>query len=162
MSRDRFEASVKILFDVEGYHGYDSAGGDTWYGIAHKFHPDEPWPPTKERAVEIYRDQYWNRYHCGELPWPLDCCLFDGVVNQDATEVIRELQRVLRVEPDGIMGVKTIDAAEKVNINNAVVLFMARRGLRYAYRSEEKYRVGLMARLFRVQRAVILVNSLVG
>jgi lysozyme family protein len=80
---------------------------------------------------------------------------------QLSVEVIRELQRVVHVEPDGIVGDQTVTAIQVRNHWDVAALFMGRRGLRYAYQSEAQYRGGLMARLFRVHRAVILLNGLV-
>ena len=44
---------------LEGVHNVDT-GGDTWWGIARNSHPDEPWPPTLERAKQIYFDEYYT------------------------------------------------------------------------------------------------------
>lgn len=153
--RSVFETAMAIVFANEGLHSVDD-GGETWFGIARKFHPNErPWPPSRERATEIYREQYFERYHCGELPPPLAIGLFDAVVNQPAHDVIEELQRALRVEPDGIMGSETIHAANNRDRWETLALFFGRRARRYVQRSDEKYQVGLLARLFRAQRAIL-------
>lgn len=45
-----FVAAVNWLLgpDIEGEHSNDpdDKGGDTWYGLAHRWNRDMPWPPT--------------------------------------------------------------------------------------------------------------------
>jgi lysozyme family protein len=151
-----FDRAVAAVLDVEGVHGYDDAGGDTWYGIARKFHPRlEPWPPSRDQAIEVYRQEYWLRHRCQDLPPMLGRALFDAVVNQPAGSIIEEFQRAVRSEPDGVIGEDTIAAANRLDQNEVLALFFARRALRYADKSEPQYRVGLVARLFRMQRAIL-------
>lgn len=157
----RFEAALKVVLDMEGGHSWDAGGGDTWFGIARRFHPTEPWPPSRERAIAIYRTEYWDHYRCGDLPWPLDAALFDGVVNQSAFEVIKALQYALHTEADGVVGSETVQAAERCDLWETAAVFFARRAQMYAQRSDAKYQIGLLARLFRVERHLLFVNKLV-
>ena len=151
-----FERAVSAVFDAEGVHGSDEAGGDTWYGIARKFHLSmSPWPPSRDQARECYRTEYWLRHHCDQLPPMLGRALFDAVVNQPAGSIIEEFQRAVRAEPDGVIGDDTIAAANMRDQNETLALFFARRALRYAQRSEPRDQVGLIARLFRVQRGLL-------
>ena len=153
-----FDRAMAVVFAQEGEHSNDPGdfGGDTWFGLARKFHPEvNPWPPTKEQAIEVYRAQYWDRFHCGELPDALAIGFFDAVVNQPAVSMVEELQRVLRSDPDGIMGHDTIEAAKRKDEWEVLALFFARRARRYVQRSDERYQVGLLARLFRVHRAIL-------
>jgi lysozyme family protein len=158
MTDEPFNRAVKIVLASEGYFSDDpnDVGGATYFGIARKFHPDvEPWPPSKEQAIAIYKSKYWDRYQCGEMPFPLDIALFDATINQPAGEIIAELQRSLKVEPDGIVGDDTIFAARTRDVWETLALFFARRVLRYAEKSHPSFRVGLCARLFRTQRAIL-------
>ena len=61
----RFEKFFQLLKPIEGYHDSDiGRGGDTIWGIARKFHPSEPWPPTEERCKEIYFTEYYTPMQC--------------------------------------------------------------------------------------------------
>lgn len=152
---EAFERAVGIVLGNEGLHNFDQ-GGDTWFGIARRFHPDEtPWPPTRERAIEIYREEYWDAHRCGELPFPLDIAVFDACVNQPAGEIIAEFQRAVKVDPDGVIGDDTIFAARQRDVWETLALFFARRALRYARKSQPADQVGLCARLFRTDRAIL-------
>lgn len=155
MSDAAFDRAVLIVLANEGLRNTD-LGGETVFGIARKFHPDvTPWPPTRAQAIEIYRAKYWDRHHCGDLPFPLDIALFDAVVNQPAGEIIAEFQRTVKVDPDGMVGDDTIRAARARDVWETLALFFARRALRYATRSRPAEQIGLAARLFRTQRAII-------
>ncbi|SEM15488.1 Predicted Peptidoglycan domain-containing protein [Roseovarius azorensis] len=71
---------------------------------------------TRERAVEIFIDQYYHRPGIARLPDSLRASVFDMYVNAGANAV-RILQRLLRemgqpVEVDGVIGPQTAAAAE--------------------------------------------------
>jgi lysozyme family protein len=150
-----FDRAVAEVLSVEGVHSFDDAGGDTWYGIARKFHLAMKWPPSRDEAIEQYRVEYWLRHRCQDLPPMLGRALFDAVVNQPAGSIIEEFQRAVHSEPDGVIGDDTIAAAHKRDQNETLALFFARRALRYAQKSEPQYQVGLIARLFRIQRSIL-------
>lgn len=158
MNGDAFDRAINVVLMNEGVfsnHPSDP-GGETYYGIARRYHPDvDPWPPSKDQAIAIYRREYWERFNCDHLPWPLDIALFDAVVNQPAGEIIAEFQRAVKVEPDGVVGDDTIFAAGQRDVWETFALFFARRALRYAERSRPEFRVGLCARLFRTQRHIL-------
>lgn len=148
-----FDEAVEIILNLEGVHNVD-AGGDTWYGIAKRFHLDEfPWPPTRERAIEIYREEYWEPNRCGELPRALGIALFDAVVNQG--DAVKNFQRALKVAADGVVGPVTLQTARTTDQWEVLALFFARRAQRYATVSRPQEQIGLLARLFRVQRYIM-------
>lgn len=74
-----------LNFTIARERGYvndpEDPGGETKWGIAKKFHPDEdiknltPW-----RAAEIYFEEYWNPSGAFELPAPLCTVVFDSAV----------------------------------------------------------------------------------
>ncbi len=71
---------------------------------------------TREDAVEIYIEHYFNRPRIAELPEPLWPTVFDMYVNAGANAV-RILQRLfnqmgLQVAVDGVIGPQTIAAAQ--------------------------------------------------
>ena len=80
----RFEAIIPFIFKWEG--GYDNdpddPGGETKFGIDKRSHPHEDIKNlTKERATEIYRESYWNLFHCEQFPYPLGEVYFNACIN---------------------------------------------------------------------------------
>lgn len=72
---------------------------------------------SRERAVTIFVDHYFNRPGIAELPRDLHSTVFDMYVNAGANAV-RILQRLLRdmrigVSVDGVIGPQTIAAAQQ-------------------------------------------------
>ena len=63
---ERFERFFpNLAHNIEGFHDADlGRGGDTVWGIARKFHPEEPWPPSYDRCKEIYFDEYYTPMQC--------------------------------------------------------------------------------------------------
>ena len=59
----------------------------------------------------IYRDGYWNKVKGDDLPAGLDLVAFDAAVNSGPGRGARWLQEALGVNPDGVIGPKTIAAA---------------------------------------------------
>ena len=66
---------------------------------------------TEVRAKAIYHADYWNPIHGDELPAGPDLCTFDGAVNSGPSRGVKWLQRAVGVEADGVIGPKTIAAA---------------------------------------------------
>ena len=57
-------------------------GLETKYGIDKRSHPKEDIRNlTEKRATEIYKAEYWDKYDCEKLPYPLGECYFDACVN---------------------------------------------------------------------------------
>lgn len=60
----------------------DDPGGETKWGISKEFHPDEDIANlTKERALEIYYDEYWNVCGANILDFPDCTAVFDSAVH---------------------------------------------------------------------------------
>lgn len=102
MVASAFDIAIEWLLrkDIEGVHANDpnDRGGDTWWGISRAAHPNEPWPPTRERCIEIYREEYWNSRALSLdkiKSLPLQLVLFDGAVNHGRKTIARLFQRTL-------------------------------------------------------------------
>lgn len=154
-----FDAAFTIVVGLEGGYSNDLSdpGGETHYGISKRSYPNlDIKNLTLDQAKAIYLKDYWNKYQCGQLPWPTSLYLFDGVVNQGSTAVIL-LQQALDVVVDGIIGTKTIQAAKSAtDWHNAK--FMALRAQRYTQTSNyAKYGLGWLTRLFSVAQRAYLV-----
>ena len=127
---DLFPAADAIVSAMEGFHNVDQ-GGDTWYGIARRFHPEEtPWPPTESRAADIRRTQYWDFHHCGQMPWAWALAVYDGAINQGSAPIVLA-QRALGVSADGSVGPGTLAAMATAG-SEQFEIFLAAREIAYA------------------------------
>jgi lysozyme family protein len=110
---DYFDACFAIITSqaVEGTHSNNPAdpGGDTWFGLARASHPDLPWPPTLDQAKIVYRNEYWDRFRCGEMAWPWCLTVFDAAVNQTG-HAAKMLQAAVGTAVDGEIGDHTLAA----------------------------------------------------
>lgn len=59
---------------------------------------------------EIYLLDYWQPAWCGRLPWPVSLVVWDMAVHSGVHAARKNLQKALRVMPDGMFGPKTQDA----------------------------------------------------
>ncbi len=120
---DNLAQTIKLVFGSEG--GYvdhpRDRGGATKFGITastlgawrklgRKAKPEEVRALTPAEAEQILEQQYARPLRYAELPAGLDYALFDYATNSGPAQAVKTLQRVLGVEPDGIMGVKTLHA----------------------------------------------------
>lgn len=64
---------------------------------------------------ELYREDYWAPISGDELPDRLAEAVFDMAVNSGVPNAKRTLQRALGVQADGVIGPKTIAAAQTVS-----------------------------------------------
>jgi lysozyme family protein len=83
-----FELAVGFVLSHEGgadgspHTDPDDPGGATRWGIAQRYHPSiNVLTLTREEAVAIYRHEYWGKYGCGAMPFPLSVLHFDSCVN---------------------------------------------------------------------------------
>lgn len=120
-----FEYAVNIILQFEGGYVSDhrDPGGSTKYGITQAVY--DAWLKnlnessmdvilvTRSEAKDIYKSQYWDRIRGDELPKRLAICLFDFAVHSGVSKAIHTLQRVLGVEPDGVIGLVTLDEIRK-------------------------------------------------
>lgn len=63
----------------------------------------------------IYKTQYWDAVRGDDLPSGIDAAVYDYAVNSGPSRAARELQAVLGVMQDGVIGVMTLDAAQAAN-----------------------------------------------
>jgi len=77
-------------FDAEGGYVNDpnDPGGETNYGISKRSHPDEDIKNmTLARAIELYREHYWDFYGLDRLDLPYCICVMDAHVQHRPTVV---------------------------------------------------------------------------
>lgn len=134
-----FARALAATLDYEGgyvHHPLDR-GGATHYGITQRTYDN--WRLTTgrpKRSVElidmseiegIYHDYYWEPCGCSQLPERLAVAVFDMAVHSGPWNAKLTLQRALRVKADGVIGPKTIEAANAAP-PEAVLAFLKRRG----------------------------------
>ncbi len=84
MMTKRFVEFIPFVFQWEGGYDNDPAdpGGETHYGIDKRSHPGVDIKAlTRSGAQEIYWREYWVRYGCEALPYPLGEVFFNCCVN---------------------------------------------------------------------------------
>ncbi|MDZ5453243.1 glycoside hydrolase family 108 protein [Labrys sp. ZIDIC5] len=130
---DTLAQTIKLVFGSEG--GYANhprdPGGATKYGITaatlgaarrlgRKATPDEVKRLTLAEAAGILDRQYAQPLRYRELPAGLDYALFDYAVNSGPAQAVKTLQRLLAVEADGILGVKTLEAIRRHEVTDLI------------------------------------------
>lgn len=70
---------------------------------------------TTEQAGKVYKAQYWDKVKGDQLPSGIDYSVFDFAVNSGSARAAKYLQAVLGVTQDGIIGPKTLSAANSAN-----------------------------------------------
>lgn len=130
-----FEKAVKNVLEREGIltDDPDDSGGLTKYGISQKSFPNMDIKNlTREHAIEIYRDLYWDRAGASKIQSQLIAEeLFDTAVNMGVTTAVTILQRSVNrlskmlcdagyssqktvLYVDGIFGPNTENAANRL------------------------------------------------
>lgn len=119
-------AILSVLKHEGGYCNHPSdPGGETNYGICKRNYPHiDIKALTKESAINIYRTDYWMRVY-DQLPYALAAKTFDCAVNMGKAQAAKILQRALRVQDDGIIGKKTIAAANEQPVTDVLVRMTA-------------------------------------
>lgn len=68
-----------------------------------------------EEAKAIYRSQYWDAVRADELPPVLRYAVFDAAVNSGDKQALKWLQRAVGATDDGVIGPRTLAAANAAN-----------------------------------------------
>lgn len=79
-----FPRAIEFVLAHEGIYSNDTGdpGGETHWGISKRAYPDlNITALTKEDAIKIYRQDYWDKMGCDALPWPMDMIIMDTGVN---------------------------------------------------------------------------------
>lgn len=92
-----FDQAVQNVLKREG--GYvndpDDRGGETKYGISRNANPDVDIPSlTQDKAIQIYRERYWDAIGADNLPSDLREIAFDAAVNHGVGWTKQALRRV--------------------------------------------------------------------
>lgn len=109
-----FNKCIEIILKNEG--GYvnhpKDPGGETKYGIAKRFFPDEDIKNlTIDRAKELYYSRYWLKMNIeGINSHEAVLQVFDFGVNAGTRTAIKRAQQIALVKVDGICGPNTLKA----------------------------------------------------
>ena len=114
---ESFKECIKMVLELEGgyFNHPNDAGGETKYGITKRDYPELDIPRlTKQQATVIYLLHYWDPMGVEKLMPPLHLVVFDAGVNCGIRTAVKMLQELAGVEKDGIIGPKTIAAAQHI------------------------------------------------
>lgn len=123
MTERIFNKAFELLMEVEGGYVNDpfDKGGETKYGICKKSYPEiDIKSLTRGLAMDIYRQDYWQRCKCDFMPDALSVAVFDFAVNSGIKKAVISLQKALGVSTDGIVGNQTIGACNRLPIKSVL------------------------------------------
>lgn len=152
-----FERAVGLVLELEGAdsnHPNDN-GQLTRWGLSQRAHPTLDFDSlTREKAIAIYKREYWAKILGDELPAALALVLFDWAVHAGRGTAVQRLQRLVGATQDGILGKRTLAAALRFE-PRALVLELLRLRSRELVELAEKpgqgvFAVGWQARIARV------------
>lgn len=113
-----FDDAFDRLLGHEGGYSFhpEDPGGETMWGVTKRVAQNSGYRgPMKdlprEFAKQIYRRMYWDAVKADQLPEVVRFDVFDGAVNSGVGQSSKWLQRAAGVESDGVIGPKTIAAA---------------------------------------------------
>lgn len=119
-----WQMAVNLTLNVEGGYQCDPDDKGNWtggnvgvgllkgtkYGISAASFPNVDIKNlTKEQAIYLYKTRYWAKNKCDYMPDALSIAVFDYVF-LSGSQGIRDLQRVLGVKVDGVVGNQTLGA----------------------------------------------------
>ena len=166
MAQADFQQCLAIILKEEGGNDDDphDHGGRTSRGIIQRewdayrsTHPDRPadvWSAPQADIDAIYHDQYWMPY-CDDMPAGVDLSFFNACVNSGRQQAVKELQRALGINADGMMGMITKQALTANDSPVALIHAMAqkRRDFYQALAQFPRYGNGWMARTNRIEQS---------
>lgn len=82
---------------------------------------------SKAEAEQIIEFQYMDAVRADDLPSGLDYAVSDYSVNSGPGRAVKDLQRVLGVKADGVIGVHTLAAVEARDTQDLIVALCRRR-----------------------------------
>ena len=151
-----FDEIIEQVLEHEGGYVDDptDSGGETKYGISKRAYPNEDIKGlTVERAKELYKRDYWDRFKVDNLPDRIRHIYFDMCVNMGggrATKILQEAcnsKNSYKIDVDGGIGKDTIKASanlEDFRLRAYRVMFYAELVMKKP--NQEKFWVGWFRR----------------
>lgn len=138
-----FDEAFKLVVGHEGGFTDDTKDTGNWtsgkvgigklngtkYGISAAAYPAlDIKNITLDHAKEIYKRDYWLKYHCEKVPSDARFSYFDALVNSGSGSKVKQgaviwLQKALGVAADGIIGNNTIAALNSANGLKLAMMF---------------------------------------
>lgn len=125
--RQNYDEAIRLLLISEGGNDDDpqDPGGRTSRGIlqsewnvwrrTHPNLPEDVWEAPQDQVIAIYKQNYWDKLRCDDLPSGVDYAVFDYGVNSGIVRAAKVLQNFVGVEQDGEIGPLTIAATNKID-----------------------------------------------
>ena len=150
---DFFPNCLEFTLRCEGGYTNNAADPGNWtggavgqgtckgtnFGISAAAYPDlDIINLTRDGAGAIYRRDYWTPLRCGEMPYPVALVVFDTGVNLGVGYAAHQLQHVLDVTPDGVIGPETLAALGKRTVSDVVQSYLVGRTLAYMTLAQRK------------------------
>jgi lysozyme family protein len=85
-----------------------------------------------ELVEDFFRTRYWDTVRGDEVPWPWSYALYDAAVLHGPQAAIVFFQRAFAIEPDGVLGPKTMEAFARAG-EGTIVRFIHER-IKLCYR----------------------------
>lgn len=148
------DARAWILESEGGYvNDPRDPGGETHFGISKRAYPMlDISRLTEDDACEIYFRDYWQKAGCPDLPAALALAVFDCAVNQGVHPAVALFQAAVGVHIDGVVGLRTVEAAAKADPRRALLGYIERRWDRYHDTpAAHTFLRGWTKRLFRLE-----------
>lgn len=125
--KQNYPEAIRLLLISEGGNDDDpqDPGGRTSRGIlqrewnvwirTHPGLPEDVWEAPQDQVIAIYKQNYWNKLCCDNLPAGVDYAVFDYGVNSGIVRSAKVLQNFVGVEVDGEIGPLTVTATNKMD-----------------------------------------------
>lgn len=123
MAAENFDACFEHVLGSEGGFQNDPNDKGNWtgcscgsgtnkgtnWGISACSYPEQDIRNlTQDDAKVIYREDYWDKAQCDQLPYGVDLCTFDGGVNSGVSRGVKWLQEAVGADEDGVVGPETL------------------------------------------------------
>ena len=137
-----FDEAFRRLIGHEGGYGNDKRDPGNWtggvvgkgalngtkFGIAANTYPNlDIKNLTLAQAKEIYKKDWWDKLGGHGLHSAITFQLWDFSINAGKKRAIIELQQVASVTADGVIGPKTIEAVNALDLNDVLLSLTAER-----------------------------------
>lgn len=126
----------------------------TKFGISAAAYPDEDIINLSlQRAKVLYARDYWNKMRCDAMPPHVAVALFKEGVNMGVSGAVKQLQKALKIEPDGEVGQLTIGCATRLPEIEVIIMFLTQ--CAYAYTQMDNFKVDGKGWLSRVIKTAV-------
>jgi len=161
-----FDKAFDLVMKSEGGYVNDPSdrGGETNLGVTiaawgaylgRNIQPGEMKALTREQVKPFYKQMYWDKVKCDDLPKGVDYAVFDFAVNAGTGRAAKFLQRAVGAVDDGVIGAGTLALVAKALTKDLLDNFSKQkedfyRGLAETNASQQKFLKGWLARVEHV------------